>query len=320
MNEVLLSHEVIVYLVAETILFLLLFIAALSLPSLITQWNYHSFESRQLELEKRSYLVMSIISLVLILKVFLILYFVYTLDTLSGIISGAMCAAGVIKVNEYGNLLLGIKIILIFLGLTWISINSLDLKAKEYPYHGAKTALFGVMFALFVGEYLLDLLYFTHIQTTQPVTCCSVIFGQLGSANPLPFGLDTTTLMALFYLLYLLIVVMVWGENDWGQLGATLAFFFVAYFGVVYFFGTYIYELPTHKCPFCMLQKEYYGIGYLLWGLLFLGVWSGVNGVLMKRFFGHTSSKRLPLILLTLFVAINSLYVIVYYFKTGTIL
>ncbi len=322
MNEVLLSNEVIIYLVSETILFALLTLAAIALPALIAKWDYSSFDEGQLRLEKRSYLVMSIIYFVLILKSLLLVYFAYTLDRLALIIPGAMCAAGVIKANGYGNVLLALKIVLLFLSLFWISINRLDLSAREYPWHRIKSWLFAGMFLLFAAEYLLDLLYFTHISTVKPVTCCSVIFGQLDGANMLPFGLDTIRLAGLFYLLFLFIVLMHIGENDIGLLLANIAFLPVAYYGVVYLFGTYVYELPTHKCPFCMLQKEYHYVGYLLWGLLFLSVWSALDYVIMKLFFSEhlPRLKRLSLWLLIFFVTLNSLYILLYYIKTGAFL
>jgi len=44
----------------------------------------------------------------------------------------------------------------------------------------------------------------------------------------------------------------------------------------------YIYELPTHHCPFCILQKEYGYIGYLIYVTLLGGAIAGLSvGVLM---------------------------------------
>jgi hypothetical protein len=57
---------------------------------------------------------MSIVFFVILLKMLLLPYFVYTIDTLSNIVPGAMCGAGVIKANAYGNPLLALKIIILF--------------------------------------------------------------------------------------------------------------------------------------------------------------------------------------------------------------
>jgi hypothetical protein len=45
---------------------------------------------------------------------------------------------------------------------------------------------------------------------------------------------------------------------------------------LISFISLYYYELPTHHCPFCILQKEYGYVGYLLYFLLFA---AGVGGL-----------------------------------------
>jgi len=321
-NEILLSNEVIVYLLSETVLYLLLFIAFISTLGLLRKWNFDAFTTEQFTLENRSYLVMTIIFFVMLLKVVLLPYFVYTIDNLSDLIPGAMCGAGVVKANEYGNPLLSLKIIILFLSGLWLSMNSIDLKEKNYPYLKLKSWFFILIFLLLSSEFILDILYFTHIETTNPVSCCSVIFGQTGGANGLPFGLDIPKLLILFYLLFALVVLTTVSELAVMSIIASLLFGVIAYYAVVYFFGTYIYELPTHLCPFCMLQDHYYYVGYLLWGLLMLGVFLTIDAAVMQSFFKQPSKslKRISLLLLSLFVLLCSAYVAVYYLKNGVLL
>ncbi len=91
----------------------------------------------------------------------------------------------------------------------------------------------------------------------------------------------------------------------------------------VEWFGIYIYELPTHLCPFCMLQDHYYYyVGYLLWGLLILGVFLTIDAAVMQGFFKQPSKslKRISLLLLSLFVLLCSAYVGIYYLKNGVLL
>lgn len=322
MNEVLLSYAVIIFLLSETILYILLFGAFLATPRLLIEWDFERFTAEQFRLENRSYLIMTIIFVILLLKILLLPYFVYTIDKLSDIIPGAMCAAGVIKANSYGNPLLALKIVILFLSGFWITVNRLDLQAKEYPYTLHKFWFFLLIFLLMSFEIVGDILYFSHIETSKPVTCCSVIFGQNGGANPLPFGLDTSKLLILFALLYLLIILTTLLEMPLLVTLASLLFLPIAYYAVVYFFGTYIYELPTHKCPFCMLQSDYYFVGYAVWGLLFGGVFVSVDYALSSKFFGKGSErlKWISLLLLTLFVLLCSSFVLLYYLKTGVFL
>jgi hypothetical protein len=318
----LLSSEVIVYLLSETILYLLLFIAFVSTLGLLKRWNFDLFTTEQFALENRSYLIMTIIFFAMLLKVVLLPYFVYTIDNLSNLIPGAMCGAGVIKANEYGNPLLSLKIIILFLSALWLSMNSIDLKEKNYPYLKLKSWFFVLIFFMLSAEYLLDILYFTHIETTNPVSCCSVIFGQTGGVNGLPFGLDIPKLLILFYLLFALLILTTVSELAVMSIITSILFGVIAYYSVVYFFGTYIYELPTHLCPFCMLQDHYFYVGYLLWGLLLLGVFLSIDAAIMQSFFRQPVKKlkRISLLLLSVFVLLCSAYVGVYYFKNGVLL
>ncbi|MDP3214831.1 MAG: hypothetical protein Q8S73_12050, partial [Deltaproteobacteria bacterium] len=43
------------------------------------------------------------------------------------------------------------------------------------------------------------------------------------------------------------------------------------------FISLYIYELPTHHCPFCIIMEEYGYIGYLLYIPLFGAVVAGMS-------------------------------------------
>ncbi len=322
MNEILLSNEVIVYLLSETLLYTLLLVAFIVTIGLLRKWNFNAFTTDQFRLENRSYLVMTIIFFVILLKVVLLPYFVYTIDNLSDLIPGAMCGAGVIKANGYGNPLLILKIIILFLSGLWLTVNSIDLGAKNYPYLKLKSWFFVFIFILLSTEFTLDMLYFTHIETSNPVSCCSVIFGQTGGANGLPFGLDIPKLIVLFYLLFLLLVLAIWANNALLTIVASILFASISYYAVVYVFGTYIYELPTHQCPFCMLQDHYHYVGYLVWGLLFLGVFFAIDSAIMYYFFKINSKvlKKISLILLGLFVLLSSAYIAVYYIKNGVFL
>lgn len=297
-------------------------VAAVAAIGALERWNFDVFTPEQFSLENRTYLVMSIIVFTLGLKMVLLPYFIYTIEGLSILVPGAMCAAGVVKANNYGNPLLILKITILFIGGLWLMLNRFDVEAKNYPYMKHKLWLFILLFVLLSAELFLDFLYFTHIQTTQPVSCCSAIYGQLNSANILPFGLDNKKLLILFYLLFVLSILNIVQKHPILRIVSVLAFAVVGYYSVVYVFGTYIYELPTHRCPFCMLQKEYFFVGYAVWGMLFAGVFTAIQSAVAELFFKKYVSglKQISLLLLSFFTALCSMYIVVYYLKNGVFL
>jgi len=71
-----------------------------------------------------------------------------------------------------------------------------------------------------------------------------------------------------------------------------------------------------------MLQDHYYYVGYLLWGLLLLGLFLTIDAAIMQGFFKQPakSLKRTSLLLLSVFVFLCSAYVAVYYLKNGVLL
>jgi len=322
MNEVLLSNQVIVYLLSEVILFLLLFIAFLVSLNILQKWNFESFNPTQFRLEKDTYLVNTIILFVFALKFILVIYFIFTIDELSNIVTGAMCGAGVITANSYGTPLLTLKLtILLFLTL-WMYINHYDTKTKDHHYIKDKTWLFISIFLILIFELFLDFQYFTNIDTHQPVSCCSALFGQLEGANPLPFGLNITMLLTLFYLLYTLVILALYSKQKLLYIITNLLFLYIAYYAIVYFFGTYIYQLPTHKCPFCMLQVNYFYIGYAVWGSLFIGTFIGLSDTISALWLKKPYQKHSILVasFVSFFVLLVTLYVAVYYLGNGMLL
>jgi len=288
----------------------------------VTRWDFGAFTQRQFALERRAYLVMTILLFLVGMKIFLLPYFVFTVDDLAVLVPGAMCAAGVISANDYGLNLLFLKLVIVFGLILWLALNRYDLAQKDYPILRPKTWIFLGIFVLLGVELWWDVMYFTHIDIHQPTSCCSALFGQLEGANPLPFGLSRGMLLVLFYLLYALAVVVTLAGQPWLVLPVLGLFVAVAYYAVVYFFGTYIYALPTHKCPFCMFQPEYYYVGYLIWGSLFGGVFLGAVAAIERLWLKRSDRawERWSLGLLSFFVLLSSGYVAVYYLMHGTLL
>ena len=322
MNEVLLSNQVIVYLLSESTLFFLLFIAFVVSLKVLVNWDFESFTPLQFTLEKEAYLVTTITLFIFVMKFILILYFIFTIDTLSVLLPGAMCAAGVITANDYGSYLLILKLIILFFLTLWLYVNHYDMHTKNHQWFKEKSWIFSFIFLLIILELGLDYSYFSNIDTHIIVSCCSALFGQLEGTNPLPFGLSIPLLLTLFYLLYFLVILSLKTNQSLLYIVSNILFVYISYYSVVYFFGTYIYELPTHKCPFCMLQHEYMYVGYTLWASLFVGSYMGLSDAITTLWLkqSHSKSQKNVTVLLSFFVLLCTVYVLVYYLKNGVFL
>ena len=322
MSSILLSNEVIIFLFVQIVLFILLSLSFYFSLSIIKNWDFNKTTTKQYKLEKTSYLVILIITFTLIVKIILFPYFAYSLDNLSNIVPGAMCAAGIVGANEFGQINLALKILILFFIGIWLIINSLDLRAKTYPYTKKKYLLYIFIFSLTILELILDFNFLNNISTKEPVMCCSVIFGVNNIGSKIPFDLTIPMLLVLFYLLYFLTLFLSIQKSSILNLVTNFLFLYIGYYAVTYFFSTYIYQLPTHQCPFCMLQKEYYFIGYIIWGTLFLGTFFGISSYVLKVFTNKelNFTYKYSLLFNTVFVSICTYYVVKYYLVNGVLL
>jgi hypothetical protein len=317
--SIFLSNSVIVLFFVESIVLALLTYSFVIAVNIIRSWNYTNSTSYQYKLEKDSYLATTIIFFVVFVQVVVFVYFVVVLDDLSNTLPGAMCAAGVVSANIYGNILLLGKLVLLFGFGVWIVINRLDIQDETYPYLLKKYYWFVGLYLLYVALFVVQILYFVNISIQEPVLCCSAVFA---TNDSLSFLKDHTVLLFLFYINYMVLMLAnIFKKPLWSFVGGVL-FLFVSYFVVVYFFGTYIYELPTHHCPFCMLQKEYSFVGFVLWIALFLTTYFSILPFIVQTFIKkrYNNTYKIAVGFGTLFVLLCSYFVVVYYIRNGVFL
>jgi len=99
---------------------------------------------------------------------------------------------------------------------------------------------------------------------------------------------------------------------------ANAMFLIFSIIALIVFFSPYVYELPTHRCPFCLLQKDYYYVGYLLYTLLFSGTFYGMGGAVLSLLSkGNMRFSRLSLGLNAFYLFLISTYPIVYFIRNG---
>ena len=295
------------------------FIAFILSIQIVLKWDFNATTALQYTLEKKSYLGSTIIKYMFYIKIPLFLFYIFTLDKISFILPGAMCGAGVVNSSDYATILLFLKVINLYLFAYWIVIDKQDMMDEVQKNLKKKFMIYIALFMLLVLELVLEGVMFSAIDLKSVVDCCGAIFSTnddtyLSMALNLPHNL----LVSLFYLNFILMFVVSLKKINSLFAVLNLLFIVIALLSLVSFFGTYIYELPTHHCPFCLLQHEYHYIGYFLYTFLFIGTFNGlVVGFVLFTDNELKSRYKLSLIFNFIYLVLVSYYPISYYTKNG---
>ena len=302
--------------------FIFLFFLLISLVlaiELFSKWDFQSTSILQYKLEKRAYLVSTIIKYIFFLKLPLFLFFIYSVDGLSDIIVGAMCSVGVIDASSYGIPLLILKVVNLYLFGFWLILHYGDLKYPHLPFTKTKFGFFIIAAFLIIFEIILDFLMFDSIDLSKIAVCCGALFSNSSTYYlSILFSIESWYYLYLFYLSYVLNLFFYFKRNDYMFSIINIIFLIVAIISLIMFFSTYIYELPTHHCPFCILQKEYYYVGYLLYISLFIGTFFGIGLVVANLVEADkVVYYKTSLVFTSLYMIIVSYYIVAYYYTNG---
>lgn len=314
--------EVLAIFILDSIFVLFCTISFVNALKIYRKWDADATTNEQYILEKKSYLSATIIKFVFMVKVPLFLFFIFSLDKISDILTGAMCGAGVVDATIYGNYLFVLKILNLYLFAYWLALNHEDLKHEVQPYTKVKFGFFILIYFLLMTEIFLEFMMFSSINLNDVVDCCGSIYSSSASSYfSLILSLKHSIILALFYSNFFLIALFYYKRYAKLFAFANIFFLFISIVSLITFFGTYIYESPSHHCPFCLLQKEYYYVGYLLYTLLFLGTFSGIYaGFLKSDEKTQTKNYKFSLIFNSLYLLIVSAYPLFFYLKNGVLL
>ena len=251
-------------------------------------WDINSGSELQLVLERKTYLISTILTYAFGFYLISLFLYVVTVDRLHVLFTGAMCAAGVLKVNSYGYPTLILKIaIFLFAGL-WLIVNFADNQAYDYPLIKKKYLLLTILTPLIIMETILQAVYFFQLRPNIITSCCGMLFSaggnnlasEIAALPAIPMQLAFYSSMILT--IYLGLVFYRKGEKGYFFSMMIGIAFLVSLASIISFISVYYYELPTHHCPFCILQKEYGYAGYFLYLSLLGGAIAGMGvGLLM---------------------------------------
>ena len=288
---------VLALLLASGLVSLLLATAGWQGIRILRGWNLRSGSDGQLDLERRTYLVSTLVANGLVIQILSLFLFIFTADGLAPQFVGAMCAAGSLSANAFGYPTLLMKLATCLVAGVWLILHRADTQGHDYPLIRPKYALLLVLTPLVLAETVLQGLYLTGLKADVMTSCCGSLFGQgrPGLAAELA-GLPPRVMQPVFWItLALLLAVGIWllRRRQGAALfsGLSFAFLLIAVTSLISFFCLYIYELPTHHCPFCLLHREYLFVGYPIYGALLGGAIAGLGVGILAPFQSRASLK-----------------------------
>jgi hypothetical protein len=284
-----LLHPAVIALLASSALItgLVLYASRIGITILI-RWDLASGSEHQLELERKTYLVSTILANAFAFQLASLFLFIFTADRLHDQFIGAMCAAGTLYANPWGYPALLLKIVTFVLAGLWLILNWTDTRAYDYPLVRAKYLLLLVLAPLLLAELVAQGNYLLRLEPNVITSCCGSLFSSdAGAVSSDIAGLPIGPTRIAFYagvgltcLSGLYFYLRGSGAYVFSLLSGSTAV--LALVSVISFISLYIYELPTHHCPFDILQAEYGFVGYPMYATLAAATLAGLGvGALM---------------------------------------
>jgi len=290
----------------------LLAVAAVSAVRVLRYWNPASDDARQIGLESEIWLSSTLVAYALGIQIISLVLLVLAADEFAGVITGAMCATGTLLANDFGIPALLLKMTGVFFYGFWLVLHRLDTRSEFYPLVRLKCWYLLAIIPLVGADIVLQTLYLLNLQPDIIVSCCAVVFSAASSGSQFMAEMAGNRLVPYFYgtmiLLALLGGLVAWRHRKFAPAaeaaaaepdradrlllagyGLAWAFFLpLALLTIITVISSYIYAMPFHNCPFCILKPEYAYVGFAIYGTLlpaaFLAISAPVVDLLRPRF------------------------------------
>jgi len=303
-------------------------------------WDPASDSNLQIRLESETWLASTLIQYGLGLQLLTLLLFILAADQFSQVIAGAMCATGSLLADPLGMPALYLKLAGVFLYGFWLLLHQLDIRVETYPLVRLKFIYLLVLLPFLLADFTLQTLYIAGINPDIITSCCSVVFAEAGpdSGNLigiLPREVLLPAYYAIIFGLVLIGILLLRGRaGRWRSLLTGIyslgwgGFFFLSLLVITSIISCYIYAMPNHRCPFCIIKPEYHYIGLGIYAALiggtFFGASTGVAALLGRRpelsvpaGRYRLAAVRISLVLLALYTVLTSYHYLRYLITGG---
>lgn len=255
----------------------------------------------QLALERRMELARTFVRVGAVTQVASLVLLMLAADKLSRGVRGAMCAYGVFHANEWGFRALGTSTVAAIGAGVLLQLFALDARVRGMDLVRPLAIAVLVVTPLVILDFAVTSRFLLGLDLGVVASCCS---GQLDPVAAAATGYAQgprllATVGAVVGISAAIAVATLAAQRaraPWVVLSGavtTIALPFAIAASVLEV-APHAFEAPHHTCPFCLLHADVLGIGYWLFGAMFLAsVWSvgSAVGALMAR--GDAARKAL---------------------------
>jgi len=258
--------------------------------TILARWDLTSGSELQLELERKTYLISTVLANAFVFQLVSLFLYIFTADRLHSHFVGAMCAAGTLYLNGFGYPALMLKIVTFLLAGLWLILDYTDTRAYDYPLVRTKYLLLLVLTPFIVAELIVQGSYLLSLEPNVITSCCGSLFSSDARGVSADIaGLPIAPTRIAFYVsigLTCLSGLYFFFRSRGAYLVAVLSGLtaVLSLASMVSFISLYFYELPTHHCPFDILQGAYGYVGYPLYFTLGGGALAGMGVGLLAPF------------------------------------
>ena len=299
-------------------------------------WEPGSDSNRQIRLENEIWLSSTLVAYGLGFQVITLILFVLAADQFCQVIVGAMCATGALLANPYGMPALLVKLFGVFFYGFWILLHQLDIRSEQYPLVRIKYLALLLLLPLLALDATLQTLYIAGIKPDIITSCCAVVFGEsTGDTTNLITGYSQQGLLMAFIASIVGLMALGWGLLRRWQAWLSgfyaagwFCFFVLSLVVITTVISSYVYAMPYHNCPFCLLKPEYHYFGFTLYGALIPAAFFGASAPLAGLVRGKAGlggvvdsyqrlAVKLSLILLGIFSGLSFYHYLKYLISGG---
>lgn len=272
--------------------------SALTAQRVLRHFDVRHRTEGQLALEKQLELAATFSRVAAVTQVVALALSVLAADRLSRGVRGAMCAYGVFSADPWGFRSLAATGFVAIAAAIVSQVHAFDARVRTLDLARPLAIITCMMAPLSLIDLAAASKFLLGLDLSVVASCCSVQLdpvaatGETHASGPRVF---VTALAIAGTLLSIVIALVVSRRPVRGRIlaaGIVSALTMPpALAASVLEVAPHAFEVPTHVCPFCLLKSDVLGLGYLLYGALFLAIaWAG--GAAVSALLSRSSATR----------------------------